>query len=150
MLILFLAAMMHPFKLSGVAFLCFLEDDSKFQGILAATDNGLKYGIAGKIGELPSANFNECCFDGLPTFYDVTVADNSGFMMEEELVVKHVMRIGGDNCSLICDQLQFDTKELLVGQQAESYIAKYFPERFRNQNCYICIGDMTVNTEHEL
>lgn len=130
---------MGTVKLSGVAFLCFTEDDSRFQGVVVPSNSGTQLGVAGRLGGPPTNNFDECCFDGQQTFYDITLADD-----DEGVVIRHVMRIGGDNCTLQCGQLLFETQELLVGRSAEEYIAKNFPERFQSINCYVCIGEMTV------
>jgi len=66
--------------------------------------------------------------------------------LENDVVIKHVMRLGGDNCTLNVDNvLEFRTDQLLAGKTADEYIEKYFPKSLMNKDCYVCIGDMTVD-----
>ncbi|ESO11398.1 hypothetical protein HELRODRAFT_183182 [Helobdella robusta] len=135
-------------KDEGTAFLCFLESNSSFQGALTCK-SGDVYSLAGsKSHVLPNHNFHECCFDGTPQFYSIEIAltDDFGKMSSEPVRIENVMRIGGDNCSLhLEDVFEFNTDKLIVGKQASEYVTKYFPKKFANKECYVCIGEMSVN-----
>ena len=136
---------MH-FKASGTAFLCFAGDDSVFQGIFKA-ESGETYSLAGTPGKLPSKSFHECCFDTIPTFYTIEIAmSKEGELASKYYSFEHVMRTGGDNCRLsLDDSLEFNTDRLLAGSKAEDFISKYFPDRFLNKSCYVCVGEMMID-----
>lgn len=131
---------------SGTAFLCFTSDNARFCGFLAASHGSSTLQIIGKECSAPCSNVHECCFDTVPTFYELIVKDTTEMELSQDLIINPVMRLGGDNCSLIYDdKLEFSTDLLLDGQKAEEYIEKYFPHNLLNSNCYICIGQMTIN-----
>ena len=132
--------------IEGVAFLCFTADDTQVFGILSSKDHSI-YTVKGKTNDVPDCHFHECCFDTIPRFYELCIQDSSGFTTED-IAIKHVMRTGGDNCSLTCDttksRLEFVTDQLLTGPKAEDYILRFFWPELLNKECYVCIGPMAV------
>ena len=136
----------------GTAFLCFTADDSRFYGILSTSSHSV-YTLKGKTTPPPKCHFHECCFDKTPQFYELCINDSTGIEMDGEKTIRHVMRTGGDNCSLTCDEtschLEFSTDQLLSEKKAEDYIAKYFWPQLLNLDCYVCIGPMSINCDNE-
>ena len=122
----------------GVTYLCFSEDHSMFQGYLV-TENHQQFGVSGKEGEVPTGNIDECIFDGDVLFYDVILMD---YENDTEVQIRHVMRIGGDNCSLVSNKLNFRTDRLFVDEKAEELILKYFSPKLLEKGCYVCMGEM--------
>jgi len=142
-----LLAQMTGVHVKGVAFLCFTADDAKVYGILAV-DGRSVLRLTGKTSSCPSTSYHECCFDTAPTFYEFVVTDDTGMELNRELAVKPIMRLGGDNCSLVCDdRFHFTTDQLIAGQKADEYIAKYFSRHLVNQDCYVCIGPMSIDCD---
>lgn len=138
-------AEMDRIRKTGVAFLCFTEDDSKFCGIFSSSDHSV-YRLSGQHSNEPHVHINECCFEVMPTFYDVTFKLQSCDSVLTE--IKSVIRTGGDNCKLECSELlDFTTDELLAGRNADDYIMKYFGSHLVNRGCYVCIGPMNFSYE---
>lgn len=136
---------MTGLHIKGIAFLCFTADDAKVCGLIAV-DGGSALRLTGRTSSCPSTSYHECCFDTAPTFYEFVVEDDMGMEINRELVIKPIMRLGGDNCSLVYDdRFHFSTDQLIVGQRAEEYISKYFSLHLLNQDCYVCIGPMSID-----
>ncbi len=129
-------------KLTGVAHLCFTPDNKYFHGNFVTLQRQ-QYNLVGEQCDIPKENFDQCCFEDTPLFYQITVIDRGSLDLEHR-TINHVMRIGGDNCSLKADCFDFHTEELLVDKKAESHIEKYFNKKLLNRDCYICIGSLTI------
>ena len=134
-------------ELSGLAFLCFADGDQGFQGILV-TNHGLQYTILGKVGSPPEGPHHECCMEDNSAFYDITIIDNTKVSLTQPATIQHVLRKGGDNCSLESDFLEFRTDQLIADKKAEEYIQKYFSTNV-DADSYVCIGNMTVHLSSE-
>ena len=134
-------------KVNGKAFLCFQANGEVFQGVIKDTVSNDSYCMIGKKSDLPDKKFNECCFEHEPVFYKVEIAKSGETeSVLESTTIENVMRLEGDNCRLVLDgQLDFLTEKLLVDQFAEKFIEKYFPSRFLNKGCYICVGDVDID-----
>lgn len=134
-------------KSCGTAFLCFQADDKLFQGVLKDSKTNVTYSIIGRESGLPETNFNECCFDQAPMFYEVEIGKNEKENCITDVIkIKDIMRLGGDNCRLILDKhFEFCTDQLLVDKMADDYIEKFFPRRFLKKDCYVCIGDISID-----
>ncbi|XP_077992989.1 uncharacterized protein LOC144446983 [Glandiceps talaboti] len=130
-----------PKTIDGIATLCFLEDGSYFHGILITSEKK-QYGLIGKTTDAPKGSYHECCFDEEPHFVNITVIDHE---RKKENFIKNVMKLRGDNCTLSCETLQYDTEEMYIDTKAESYIGKYFNKSFLGRNCYVCVGAMTIH-----
>ena len=142
----------NPLKVSGIAQLCFLEDGSWFQGHLI-TEGRDQYGLMGKPGDTPDKQFHECCFHDIPEFYSLTVIDHNLTLemdIENEICLRHVMKNGGDNCSLTSEEVDFYTDELFVGKKAEEFIANYFKKSLLGKNCFVCVGKMEIKQKRRL
>ncbi|XP_077866814.1 uncharacterized protein LOC144355625 [Saccoglossus kowalevskii] len=129
--------------IEGIASLCLLEDGSGFQGILITAEKQ-QYGLVGITTKVPRGHYHECCFDEKPHFLAVTIIDHG---RNKETCIKNVMKTNEDNCSLCCEDLQFNTDELFVDRKAEAYIEKYFSSKLLGKNCYVCLGHMKISVE---
>ena len=138
-------------KLDGTAFVCFQSDGEVFQGIIKKLDSNDVYSMIGKKSELPKKNFNECCFEHDPMFYEVELGKSEPENnISNAIKIKDVMRLGGDNCSLLLEEhFEFTTEKLLTDQKADEFIKKYLPARFLGKGCYICIGDVSIDYIYE-
>lgn len=133
----------------GIAFLCFTADDAQVYGRLVVSATSV-FILRGKVCNSPSSHFHECCFESAPKFYELAVKDDSGMEFQQELIIKPLMRLGGDNCSLVCDnRLEFSTDQLLAGQKADEYIAKYLSPQLMGLDCYVCIGPMSIDVDYD-
>lgn len=134
-------------SIKGVAYLCFLDEGSWFQGRII-TEEKKQYGFVGEVeSDEPEDRYHECCFEEVPMFYRITMKDleNKG-----EKIFKYVMKTNGDNCSLtLSKELSFDTEELLVGEKADKIIGKYFSSEFQGKDCFVCIGQIEINTSSD-
>ena len=129
-------------KLTGKAFLCFLEDRSAFQGNLVVEDK-VHYGLAGKLLEEMPEDADPCIlYEGETYFYTVTLVDHS---TSTDTALGTVFRTGGDNCALSSDSLNFRTHQLVVGQKAEDLIGKYFSSSLKGRDCCVCLGEMEID-----
>ena len=138
---------MDETTISGIAALCFLADDLGFQGNLV-TEDQKHFGLVGKATESCCHEYHTCCFEKPPVFYDITLtAPGSGDW--SDVVLRGVMRTGGDNCSLSSQEVTFDTDELLVNQSAEAHIKKYFSTKWLGRSCYVCIGQLLATVLRE-
>ncbi|KAL9984433.1 hypothetical protein ACROYT_G006722 [Oculina patagonica] len=132
-------------ELEGLAYLCFFDDGSWFQGTLL-TKNKKQYGVMGETCDPPEEGFAECCFEDEPLFYKITIID---LKVNEEMVFKHVMKTGGDNCTLTSSEMDFETEELLVGSKAESHVSKYCRSELKGKECIVCSGHMIIHSKEQ-
>ncbi|XP_068710534.1 uncharacterized protein [Montipora foliosa] len=130
----------------GRTFLCFFDDSSWFQGIILTKDKK-QYGILGEVCDPPEEGFAECCFEDDPVFYQITIID---YETKEETVFKHVMKTGGDNCTLTSNALLFETEELLVGSKAQRHVMKYCRPELRGKESIVCSGHLTIHCEDQI
>lgn len=77
----------------------------------------------------------------------ITIIDQQ---VDEEMVFKHVMKTGGDNCTLTSDEIGFETEELLVGSKASSHVNKYCRSELKGMESIVCSGHMTIHRNVEL
>ncbi|KAM7439900.1 hypothetical protein ABFA07_010764 [Porites harrisoni] len=132
-------------NVEGFAYLCFFDDGSWFQGILL-TEDKKQYGVTGETCDPPEEGFAECCFEDEPLFYKITVIDHEA---NDDKVFKHVMKTGGDNCTLTSSELDFETEELLVGAKAERHVMKYCQQELRGRESVVCSGRMSLHQSDE-
>ena len=125
-------------NVKGQACLCFTEDHQSFQGYMI-TPEKQQLTLSGMVDEshvIPNA----CCYDDKPLCYNVDVVDCDS---TETKQFTKIIRHGGDNCSLLSENLNFHTDQLLTGPHAEECSAKFFGSI---TNCYVCVGDITIST----
>ncbi|KAJ7333603.1 hypothetical protein OS493_017145 [Desmophyllum pertusum] len=96
----------------------------------------------GETCDPPEEGFAECCFEDEPLFYMITIIDHE---VNEEMVFKHVMKTGGDNCTLTSNEIDFETEELLVGSKAKSHVSKYCRSELKGKESIVCSGNMTIH-----
>lgn len=136
---------MSTVELEGLAYLSFFDDGFWFQGTLLTKDKK-QYGVMGETCGPPEEGFAECCFEDEPLFYTITIIDHE---VNKDMVFKHVMKTGGDNCTLVSNEIDFETEELLVGSKAESHVNKYCRSELKGKECIVCSGHMTVHISDE-
>ena len=129
--------------IKGVAQLCFLEDDSCFYGNVITVNRG-QYGLIGRKSHTPCDDAHECCFESTPDFYDITVIDHGALETENETTLYHIVKTGGDNCTLSSKDFNFCTDQLYVDSKADEIITKYFTPNLAGNNCYICMGEIEM------
>ena len=134
---------MDEVEISGVAALCFLADDSGFHGNLV-TEDERHFSLVGKASDSCCHDYHTCCHETPPIFYDITLRASCSVVNWENVILRGVMRTGGDNCTLSSQELNFDTDELLVNQSAEAHITKYFSSKWLGRNCYVCVGPLSA------
>lgn len=132
--------------MEGLAYLCFFDDGSWFQGVLL-TDDKKQYGVMGEICGPPDEGFAECCFEDEPIFYKITVINHEA---DDEMVFKHVMKTGGDNCTLSSNELDFETEELLVGAKAKSHVMKYCRPELKEKESIVCSGHLALHQSDQM
>ncbi|CAH3148193.1 unnamed protein product [Pocillopora meandrina] len=132
-------------ELEGLVYLCFFDDGSWFQGTLLTRDKK-QYGVMGEACGPPEEGFAECCFEEEPLFYMITIIDRQD---DEEMVFKHVMKTGGDNCTLTSNEIDFETEELLVGSKASNHVNKYCRSELKGKESIVCSGHMTIHRNVE-
>ena len=130
-------------EITGNACLCFAEDHSSFQGYMIITDKK-QYSLTGAV-DTSHVIPNACCYDDKPICYTV---DAINCETKEQQQFSRIIRQGGDNCSLISDNLNFHTEQLLIGFKAEECIKKFFTNRSTTDNeCYVCLGELTLTED---
>ena len=134
---------MEEVTITGVAALCFLADDSGFHGNLVTKDQK-HFSLVGKATDSSCQHYHTCCFEKPPVFYNITLTAPCNVNWDD-VVLRGIMRTGGDNCSLSSQELNFDTDELLVNQSAEAHIKKYFSAKWLGRGCYVCIGQLSAS-----
>ncbi|ESP02329.1 hypothetical protein LOTGIDRAFT_172209 [Lottia gigantea] len=141
---------MEEIETKGVAYLCFNDEGTRFYGSLINPESKNQYGLCGKCVDKATGNtdIHECCIGDHTKVMTITVIDYN--QNNNEHLFVDVMKTGGDNCSLVSTNLSFITDELLVDAKAEEVISKYFPETLKNQNCYVCVGDMTLSIQKQI
>lgn len=138
---------MAKLDIAGVTYICFLDNCDNFIGRLITLDRH-QYSIQGQVHKCDSdddpGDFDEhsCCFDDTSQFIDLTISrvDDIG----EDIIIRHVIKSGGDNCSLSSQCVDFVTDELVVGDQAASVVKQYISPDLPAADCLVCIGQMTI------
>jgi len=129
----------HDHDIKGLAYLCFFDDGSWFQGRII-TEEKSQYGLVGEVSDEPEERYHECCFEEVPMFYRIRLMDMQN---KNEKVFKYVMKTNGDNCSLhLGEELSFDTDKLFIGEKADDLIGKYFSSEFQGKDCLVCVGQI--------
>lgn len=131
---------------AGLAYLCFLDDCDGFVGRLITRDRR-QYSIQGHPHDCgcdhqAEVDQHTCCFDESAQMMDLTISQLDD--LSDDIVIPHVMKSGGDNCSLTSQSIEFVTDELVVGEKAVTMAASYVSPQFAGISCLVCVGQMTI------
>ena len=133
-------------NIRGIASLCFVPSDSRFYGNLISCLDNKSYSVLGKLAKTPDTYTNTCCYEEPPIQYDIYVTRPGVDNMDDVVIsIRNVIRTGGDNCHLNSSEFDFITDKLLADARAEDYITKYLSLDLLGKNCYICLGDVTID-----
>lgn len=130
--------------LAGLAYICCLDNSDELVGRLITLE-GHQYRIDGRQAASECGeDVHTCCYDLSTKILDLTLTNLLDPL--EVIALAHVIKAGGDNCSLHSDAIEFSTDELLVGGKAESFVENYLSPHLVGTDCLICIGQMSVQT----
>eukprot|EP00730_Choanoeca_flexa_P018418 TRINITY_DN8952_c0_g2_i1.p1 TRINITY_DN8952_c0_g2~~TRINITY_DN8952_c0_g2_i1.p1 ORF type:complete len:219 (+),score=29.16 TRINITY_DN8952_c0_g2_i1:82-738(+) len=140
--------MMSDENLVRMAVIAFADEEAWFQGRIIRQQDQL--GLLGVQCEAPSggctADFHHCCFDHQndpPFFFKVTLYDYAN--NTEAALPDVVAKTNGDNAKLDSRLLKFDTDRVLVGENANEYIAKFFPKLQKHCDPIVCVGEIELD-----